>query len=108
MKEGDIVVRKSYNKDIIFKITGFSKDEDNKKIAMLKGVAFRVIADAYLDDLEKVEENDIRGVLIDKNVQGLLYRSVVNARERQKRCTGERQSYKLVVMCMECQEKSFK
>ena len=35
MKEGDIVVRKSYNKDIIFKIIGFSKDEDNKKIAML-------------------------------------------------------------------------
>ncbi|WP_297133013.1 sporulation peptidase YabG [Terrisporobacter sp.] len=85
MKEGDIVVRKSYNKDIIFKIIEFSKDENNKKIAILKGVAFRVIADAYLDDLEKVEENDIRGVLIDKNVQGLLYRSVVNARERQKK-----------------------
>lgn len=72
MKEGDIVVRKSYNKDIIFKIIGFSKDEDNKKIAMLKGVAFRVIADAYLDDLEKVEESDMRNVLIDKNVESLL------------------------------------
>ena len=56
MKEGDIVVRKSYNKDIIFKIIGFSKDENNKKVAVLKGVAFRLIADAYLDDLELVEE----------------------------------------------------
>lgn len=85
MKEGDIVVRKSYDKDIIFKIIGFSKDQDNKKIAILKGIAFRVIADAYLDDLEKVEESDIINVLIDKNVESLLYRSVVNARERQKK-----------------------
>lgn len=83
MKEGDIVVRKSYNRDIIFKIVGFSKDEKNKKVAILKGVAFRLMADAYLEDLELVEESDTRGILIDKNVQSLLYRSVVNARERQ-------------------------
>lgn len=83
MKEGDIVVRKSYNRDIIFKILGFSKDEKNKKVAILKGVAFRLMADAYLDDLELVEESDTRGILIDKNIQSLLYRSVVNARERQ-------------------------
>ena len=83
MKEGDIVARKSYNKDIIFKIIGFSKDENNKKIAILKGVAFRLIADAYLDDLELVEQSDMRDVLIDKNVQNLLYRSVLDARERQ-------------------------
>ena len=82
MTEGDIVVRKSYNKDIIFKITGFSRDENNKKVAILKGVAFRLIADAYLDDLELVQESDTRGILIDKNVQNLLYRSVVDARER--------------------------
>ena len=82
MKEGDIVVRKSYNKDIIFKITGFSRDENNKKVAILKGVAFRLIADAYLDDLELVKERDTRGILIDKNVQNLLYRSVFYARER--------------------------
>ena len=56
MKEGDIVTRKSYNQDIIFKITGFSKDENNNKIALLKGVAFRLIADAYLDDLVLVEK----------------------------------------------------
>ena len=83
MKEGDIVVRKSYNKDIIFKIIGFSKEDNNKKVAILKGVAFRLIADAYLDDLELVQESDTRGILIDKNVQTLLYRSVVDARDRQ-------------------------
>ena len=47
MKIGDIVTRKSYNKDIIFKIVGFGIDNKNEKIAILKGVAFRVIADAY-------------------------------------------------------------
>ena len=47
MKIGDIVTRKSYNKDIIFKIVGFCIDNKNEKIAILKGVAFRVIADAY-------------------------------------------------------------
>ncbi len=39
MKIGDIVTRKSYNKDIIFKIVGFGIDNKNEKIAILKGVA---------------------------------------------------------------------
>ena len=49
MRIGDIVARKSYNKDIIFKIEAFSVDENNQKIALLKGIAFRVVADAYLN-----------------------------------------------------------
>ena len=52
MKVGDIVVRKSYNKDIVFKITSFYYNNKNEKIAVLKGVAFRLIADSPLDDLE--------------------------------------------------------
>ena len=39
MKIGDIVTRKSYNKDIIFRIAGFSVDNKNEKIAILKGIA---------------------------------------------------------------------
>ena len=62
MKIGDIVTRKSYNKDIIFRITGFSIDNKNEKIAILKGVAFRVIADAYLDDLDIVKVQDIKQI----------------------------------------------
>lgn len=85
MREGDIVARKSYNKDMIFRIMGFSKDDKNVKIAILKGVAFRLIADAYLDDLELVEPEDIKEVLIDKNVEKLLYRSRINANERQQK-----------------------
>lgn len=85
MKIGDIVARRSYNKDIIFKIVGFSIDEDNRKMAVLKGVAFRIIADAYLEDLELVKLPDLKNILIDKNVEGILSQSLVKAKERQKK-----------------------
>ena len=85
MKVGDIVVRKSYNKDIVFKITSFYYNNKNEKIAVLKGVAFRLIADSPLDDLEIIDEENIKEVVIDKNVESLLYRSVREARERRNR-----------------------
>ena len=84
MKIGDIVTRKSYNKDIIFRITGFSIDNKNEKIAILKGVAFRVIADAYLDDLEIVKVQDIKQILIDPFVENLIDQSVRSAQDREK------------------------
>lgn len=46
-KIGDIVTRKSYNHDIVFKIIGI-----NNKDCTLKGVDVRLIADANADDLE--------------------------------------------------------
>lgn len=85
MKVGDIVARKSYNKDIVFKITDITLDENGRKIAILKGVAFRIIADAYLDDLELMKLPDIREVLMDKNVENVLYRSLRKAKERDKK-----------------------
>ncbi|MEG2247188.1 MAG: sporulation peptidase YabG, partial [Peptostreptococcaceae bacterium] len=85
MKIGDVVARKSYNKDVIFKIVGFSVDENNEKIALLKGVAFRIIADSYIDDLEIVKMPNIKEVLIDKNVEILINKSMRKAKERQKR-----------------------
>ena len=84
MKVGDIVARKSYNKDIVFKITDII-DEDGKKIAILKGVAFRIIADAELSDLELLKPPDIRDILMDKTVESILYRTIKHAKERDKR-----------------------
>ena len=72
MKVGDIVVRKSYNKDIVFKITSFYYNNKNEKLTILKGVAFRLIADSPLDDLEIIDEENIKEVVIDKNVESLL------------------------------------
>lgn len=53
MKIGDIVVRKSYNKDIKFKVVDIKEDE-NKKRYILKGKSIRIIADAFEDDLEVI------------------------------------------------------
>lgn len=85
MKVGDLVARKSYNKDIIFKIIYFEVDENNKIKAILKGVAFRIIADSYLDDLEIVKIDDLKNVLIDSSVEALIYRSIKNAKDREKK-----------------------
>lgn len=53
MSIGDIVVRKSYDKDITFKIIDI-KEVKNKIIYVLKGINIRIIADANADDLEVV------------------------------------------------------
>ena len=87
MKVGDIVARKSYNKDIVFKITDIIVDQNGKKIAILKGVAFRIIADAELSDLELLKPPDIRNILMDKNVENILYRTLKKAKERERRGT---------------------
>ena len=47
MKIGDYVVRKKYNRDILFEIFDI---KDN--IYYLRGVELRLIADSELDDLE--------------------------------------------------------
>lgn len=87
MKIGDVVARESYNKDIIFKIVSFGTDETGDKIAILKGVAFRIIADAKLDDLVPVTAPDLRDILIDKEVETRLSRSVKKAKDREKKMT---------------------
>ena len=85
MKVGDIVVRKSYGKDIIFRIIGFEIDQRNQKIAILKGVAFRIIADSGIDDLEKVNFYNIKDTLIDKDIENILHKSIKKTRERNRR-----------------------
>ncbi len=86
MKVGDLVVRKSYQKDMIFKVVSLYVDETIKEeIAVLKGVAYRVMADAKVDDLEPIEIDNINEILMDSSVESLLYRSVRNAKDREKK-----------------------
>ena len=54
MKRGDIVVRKSYDKDIIFKVIDI-KEVRGKTYCILKGLSIRIIADSPRDDLEVVD-----------------------------------------------------
>lgn len=48
---GDYVVRLSYKKDILFRVTYISPNQ----MARLKGVSYRVVADAPIADLELAE-----------------------------------------------------
>lgn len=56
MEIGNIVVRRSYDKDITFKVIDI-KEENGIKKYILKGINIRIIADSLSDDLEKVEED---------------------------------------------------
>ncbi|MGM9978690.1 MAG: sporulation peptidase YabG [Clostridium sp.] len=56
MKIGDLVVRKSYDMDITFKIMDIKEEEGEKKY-ILKGISIRIIADSKEDDLEEVKED---------------------------------------------------
>jgi spore coat assemly protein len=58
MNVGDTVVRKSYGKDITFKIIDI-KESAEGTIYTLKGINLRVIADAPVDDLEEVMEDSL-------------------------------------------------
>ena len=58
-KVGDLVTRKSYDNDIVFKII-----EVNGRVVLLKGLNIRLCADSDIEDLKlienaKIDDNDI-------------------------------------------------
>ncbi|UNC90685.1 sporulation peptidase YabG [Candidatus Contubernalis alkaliaceticus] len=57
LKVGDIVCRRSYGGDVVFKIIEINW---SKKTTLLKGVHFRLMADAPIDDLYKPESQCIQ------------------------------------------------
>lgn len=58
IKIGDIVGRKSYNKDILFRVKNIITLK-NERIAILIGLVERVEADSKINDLEKIDQNRI-------------------------------------------------
>lgn len=71
---GDYVVRKSYGRDILFRIVKILTSD----IAILVGVSFRISADAPLEDLEHAEgmryteREDSTMMAVEKNVKTIL------------------------------------
>lgn len=55
IKKGDIVARKSYNKDILFEVNYIYKD-----FAILTGITIRIIADAPIEDLVNITKEEVR------------------------------------------------
>ncbi|WP_274648401.1 sporulation peptidase YabG [Paenibacillus humicola] len=56
MKQGDLVVRKSYGGDVLFRIATL-----NQQRAVLKGTDYRLLADAPLPDLSVVRDPEYTG-----------------------------------------------
>lgn len=58
IKKGDVVVRKSHGKDIIFYVKKIIKNK-KENIAILCGIIERIEADSKINDLEKLENKEI-------------------------------------------------
>lgn len=56
VRAGDIVVRKSHGKDILFRVISIDHETG---VAILKGIDWRLLADAPISDLEVVEDEEI-------------------------------------------------
>ncbi len=59
IKLGDIVARKSYGYDILFRVYDISADKGNGRTIYLKGLNYRLLADAHESDIVKVPANRI-------------------------------------------------
>jgi spore coat assemly protein len=58
MEIGDIVVRKSYGKDVTFKIINIC-EKNGVTLCTIKGVNLRLIADSPMEDLVKINGNEL-------------------------------------------------
>lgn len=56
MKQGDLVVRKSYGGDVLFRVAAFAADQ-----AVLRGMDYRLLADSPIEDLQTVRNPDELG-----------------------------------------------
>ena len=96
IKNGDIVGRKSYGKDIIFVVKRIITTNKGK-IAILKGLLERIEADSNIEDLELIERNTIKEkvqrldnkILNRKNGNYKIGILTNNKRSREKIITGK-------------------
>ncbi|HWQ30170.1 MAG TPA: sporulation peptidase YabG [Negativicutes bacterium] len=59
VKVGDIVARKSYDYDILFKVYDMVPGKDGSMVLLLKGLNYRLVADAPESDVVKMPPNRI-------------------------------------------------
>lgn len=85
IKIGDIVGRKSYNKDILFRVKNIINTKSGQ-IAILIGIIERVEADSNLNDLEKVSRKRINEDLnvIQQRVKGKVEQLTKKEKTRNK------------------------
>ncbi len=78
MKVGDLVVRKSYDKDITFKIIDIKEDDKGNPIYILKGISIRIIADSRMEDLEMVDDEYVgtKEKILNRRVEEAIKKAV--------------------------------
>lgn len=76
IKKGDIVVRKSYGKDIIFRVINIL-NKPEEKIAVLNGVIERIEADSKIADLKLVDKQKVKDILrkMDSKIENRIEKS---------------------------------
>jgi spore coat assembly protein len=88
MKQGDLVVRKSYGGDVLFKI-----QELSSQIALLKGMEYRLLADSPIYDLSIVQADSYKiDPAIGLNTTEAM-RSIFNYRKLREKETSSGYSY---------------
>ena len=81
VKKGDIVARKSHNQDILFLVEKILRSSCGIQIAILKGVTVRIVADAYIEDLDLLDIKEVDASLrsldvrIEDRINNLLKQS---------------------------------
>ena len=76
IKKGDIVVRKSYGKDIIFRVINIL-NKPEEKIAVLNGVIERIEADRKIADFVLVDKQKVKDILrkMDSKIENRIEKS---------------------------------
>ncbi len=85
MNIGDVVVRKSYDKDITFKIIDIKEEEDGT-IYILKGINLRIVADSLEEDLEYAPEKYIseKEITFNKKVNNCIKKILITRSDEKK------------------------
>ncbi|MBU2702115.1 spore coat assembly protein [Sporomusaceae bacterium BoRhaA] len=97
---GDLVVRKSHGGDIVFKITDIYLDEAKQTHCVLKGLYMRLMADAPIDDVERIDAEHLRNEIIhmEENIQDGLHQILLRRGVEQEKTShfllrGDRKKY---------------
>lgn len=96
IKVGDIVARKSYDFDILFKVHDIVLNKDGSKTICLKGLSYRLFADAPESDIVKMPMNKINEEmqLLEKRLNKLARTGGFRAMTMPQRIMPKREEYK--------------
>jgi spore coat assembly protein len=85
IKNGDVVGRKSYNKDVFFKVIDIYKGIGEKEHCKLKGLHYRLFADSPLEDLVKIDSAELAQHLREHTIKSSEHMNRIFARRERDR-----------------------